>query len=236
MLLLDNIFQTDTELMTKEWKKKISVLDYAYQPIVNSYTGDVFGYEALIRNWEQCGFNSIFALFDTAFQDRVLYALDLERRRMAIEKFKRIPGMENKTLFYNLDNRVLEMPDYIQGNTTDLLRELGIEKSSIYFEISERHEFDSLTRASNILDEYKSQNFRIAIDDYGSGYSGLQLLYHSDPDILKIDRFLSMGSRMIPKRNCWQKISSRWPSSGSKSSSRRNRNGKGTELLPYDRL
>jgi diguanylate cyclase (GGDEF)-like protein len=200
MLLVNNIFQLETHGMTNIWKNRTAKLDYAFQPIVNSYTGDVFGYEALLRNWDQCGFNSIFGLFDSAFEDKVLYALDLELRRKAIEKFRTIPGMESRTLFYNLDNRVLEMPDYIPGNTTGLLRELGIQKSSLYFEISERHEFDSLVSASNILEGYKNQNFRIAIDDYGSGYSGLQLLYHSNPDVLKIDRFFIEGIHDDPKK------------------------------------
>jgi diguanylate cyclase (GGDEF)-like protein len=40
-----------------------------------------------------------------------------------------------------------------------------------------------------ILENYKKQHFRIAIDDFGVGYSGLKLLYHSEPDMLKLDRF-----------------------------------------------
>ncbi len=186
--------------MTKNWKDRAARLDYAFQPIVNSFTGDVFGYEALLRNYRHCGFESIFSLLDEAFSDKALYALDLELRRKAISKFQSTRGMENKCLFYNLDNRVLEMPDYHPGNTDELLRELGIKKSSLFFEISERHEFNPYSNASEILKDYKDQNFRIAIDDYGSGYSGLQLLYHSNPDIVKIDRFFIEGIQDDPKK------------------------------------
>ena len=193
MLVPNNIFKMEIQTMTEKWKRKSEVLDYAFQPIVNSTTGEVFGYEALLRNWEKCGYKSIFALFDDAFSDQIIYALDLELRRKAIVKFKSIRGMQNRTLFYNLDNRVLEMPDYLPGNTNELLREMGIQKSNLFFEISERHEFNSYTGANRVLKEYKRQNFRIAIDDYGSGYSGLQLLYHSNPDVLKIDRFFIEG-------------------------------------------
>ncbi len=193
MLVLNDIFKMEIQTMTEKWNRKSEVLDYAFQPIVNSTTGEVFGYEALLRNWDLCGYDSIFALFDDAFSDQVIYALDLELRRKAIEKFKSIRGMQNRTLFYNLDNRVLEMPDYLPGNTNELLQKMGIQKSNLFFEISERHEFNSYTGANRILEEYKRQNFRIAIDDYGSGYSGLQLLYHSNPDVLKIDRFFIEG-------------------------------------------
>ena len=189
MLVLNDLLKTETLTMTEEWNKKFDILDYAFQPIVNSATGEVFGYEALLRNWDLCGFKSIFALFDSAFKDQIIYALDLKLRRKAIVKFKSIPERGDKKLFYNLDNRVLEMPDYLPGNTNEILQELDIRKSNLFFEISERHEFNSYAGANRILEEYKRQDFRIAIDDYGSGYSGLQLLYHSNPDVLKIDRF-----------------------------------------------
>ncbi len=200
MLVIENLFQTEKYEMTKIWKKRAAILDYAFQPIVNSFTGDVFGYEALLRNHDQCGFHSVFSLLDEAFADKVLYALDLELRRKAISKFQSIPGMENKSLFYNLDNRVLEMPDYSPGNTDEILKEMGIQKCSLYFEISERHELVPCSNATEILKEYKNQNFRIAIDDYGCGYSGLQLLYHSNPDVVKIDRFFIEGIHEDPKK------------------------------------
>ncbi|MFP4442282.1 MAG: EAL domain-containing protein [Spirochaetia bacterium] len=65
--------------------------------------------------------------------------------------------------------------------------------STLYFEISEHHEFEDVSWSQEIIDAYKEKHFRIALDDYGSGYSGLQLLYHSDPDLIKIDRFFIEG-------------------------------------------
>jgi len=179
--------------MTEYWTQRCRNLEYAFQPIVNSYTGEVFGYEALLRNWEKCGFTSIFDLFDQAFRDKALYTLDLELRKKALCKMKSAPEMRNKALFYNLDNRVLDMPDYIPGNTLELLQSCGIKKSNFYFELSERHEFNGTVENIQILNQYKNQDLKIAIDDYGSGYSGLQLLYHSDPDVIKIDRFFIEG-------------------------------------------
>ena len=186
--------------MTDDWKEICDNLDYAYQPIVNSYTGDVFGYEALLRNWKTCGFKSIFDVFDQSFSDRTLYAVDLELRKKAIEKYCTIDGNKSKALFYNLDNRVLEMPDYGPGNTQVMLDSLDMDQSNFYFELSERHELCSDSETIEILNQYKRQNFRIAIDDYGSGYSGLQLLYHSEPDIIKIDRFFIDGVHKDQKK------------------------------------
>lgn len=188
-----NGIKAECPLLPPRWEGVIGQLEYAYQPIVNGYTGEVFGYEALLRNWESCGFSGIFDVFDSAFRERVLYTLDLALRRKAIQKIRSLEGMEHRSLFYNLDNRVLEMPDYSPGNTLELLNETKINKSQFYFELSERHEFASYEDTIHILEQYKGQNFRIAIDDYGSGYSGMQLLYHSEPDIIKIDRFFIDG-------------------------------------------
>jgi diguanylate cyclase (GGDEF)-like protein len=190
----------DFPLLPSRWEEAVSRLDYAYQPIVNGYTGEVFGYEALLRNWERCGFSGIFDVFDSAFRERILYTLDLALRRKAIRKISPLEGIEQRSLFYNLDNRVLEMPDYSPGNTLELLSETGINKSHFYFELSERHEFASYEETIQILEQYKGQNFRIAIDDYGSGYSGMQLLYHSEPDVIKIDRFFIDGVHSDQKK------------------------------------
>ena len=176
-------------VLPPHWERAVNQLDYAYQPIINGYTGEVFGYEALLRNWEAAGYSGIHDVFDSAFREKALYTLDLALRKKAIWKLGNLEGAEQKCLFYNLDNRVLEMPDYSPGNTLELLHETGITKSHFYFELSERHEISSYEETVHILEQYKGQNFRIAIDDYGSGYSGMQLLYHCEPDIIKIDRF-----------------------------------------------
>ena len=92
-------------------------------------------------------------------------------------------------LFYNIDNRVLEMPDYNHGNTEKFLKENNLFPPNFCIELSEQHEFSSYNHTHQILRDYKEQNYRIAIDDFGTGYSGLTLLYHCEPDYIKIDRF-----------------------------------------------
>ncbi|MDC7241795.1 MAG: GGDEF domain-containing protein, partial [Spirochaetales bacterium] len=199
MFLINGLAERDLD-MNEYWTDICRNMDYAYQPIVNSYTGEVFAYEALLRDWDKCGFSCIFDVFDRAFQDRALYTVDLELRKKAITKIQALEGISRKALFYNLDNRILEMPDYKRGNTLELLNSLGINKSQFYFEISERHEFRSYTDSIEILNRYKEENFRLAIDDYGSGYSGLQLLYHTEPDVVKIDRFFIDGIHKDQKK------------------------------------
>ncbi|HOV37399.1 MAG TPA: GGDEF domain-containing protein [Spirochaetales bacterium] len=175
--------------MDMKWEKIVTSLDYAFQPIVNIHTGVVFGLEALLRNWKEAGFESIQAVFDRAYEEQQLYSLDLRLRALAVEKFLQVDFYRTVKLFYNLDNRLLTMPNYSPGNTARLLDEKGLLYSTLCFEISERHEIEYHNKPFEILENYKQQHFRIAIDDFGAGYSGLKLLYHSEPDMLKLDRF-----------------------------------------------
>ncbi|QHG90721.1 GGDEF domain-containing protein [Sulfurimonas sp. CVO] len=175
--------------LPKKWIHNLKTLDVAFQPIINIHTGKIFAVEALLRNYEKVGFNSIFDLFDAVYKDNLLYSFDLKLRKKAFKKFTTINAHENIKLFYNLDNRLLEMPNFKQGNTGKLLKQYGIGKNRICFEISERHEISNNSRMQEVLEHYKSENFCIAIDDFGVGYSGYKLLYESKPDIIKIDRF-----------------------------------------------
>lgn len=182
------------------WLAAIDALGYALQPIVNIHSGAVYGYEALLRGFAAAGFPSIQALFDAAFADRVLYSLDFRLREKALLRFRDIPSRGGAKLFYNLDNRTTESPGYSPGNTLLLLKHIGLDPSAIVFEVSERHEFVDYGAARKALDNYKGQNFRIALDDFGAGYAGLQLLYFAQPDIIKIDRFFVAGIDADPRK------------------------------------
>ena len=173
----------------RRWEDASKQLYYAYQPIVNIHTGQTLGFEALLRGWREAGFGSINELFNLAYSETVLYSLDLHLRETAAADMFGRRDFSALKLFYNLDNRVLEMPDYDQGNTETIIDGYSIGRSNICFEISEKHEFANYQSTHSVLSEYKNRNYRIAIDDFGSGYSGLTLLYHSEPDYIKIDRF-----------------------------------------------
>ncbi len=175
--------------LPKKWIRNLKTLDVAFQPIVNIHTGKIFAVEALLRNYKEVGFNSIFELFDEVYKDNLLYSFDLKLRKKALKKLTTVDDYEDIKLFYNLDNRLLEMPNFKHGNTGKLLKHYGIGKNSICFEISERHEISNSSRMQEVLEHYKNEDFCIAIDDFGVGYSGYKLLYESKPNIIKIDRF-----------------------------------------------
>jgi diguanylate cyclase (GGDEF)-like protein len=179
--------------LTQQWKYNLEVLDIAFQPIININTGEIYGVEALLRNFQDIGFKSIFSLFDSVYNSRLLYAFDLALRKKALKKFTTIKGYENIKIFYNLDNRLFSHENFSNGNTKKILKELEIKQENLSFEISERHEIENEFDLETVVQHYKHEGFLIAIDDFGVGYAGYKLFYDSTPNIIKIDRFFLQG-------------------------------------------
>ena len=46
-------------MLSEKWRQLIETADFAFQPIVNIYTGKLYAVEALIRNYEGAGFNCV---------------------------------------------------------------------------------------------------------------------------------------------------------------------------------
>lgn len=173
----------------RDWVSVIRKLDFAFQPIVNIHNGICFGYEALVRNWKEAGFSDIRSIFDEAYDEGLLYHADVLLRCKAIRKFASIPGSKQLKLFYNLDNRCITMPGYQPGNTGLLMEANGMPPSVLYLEISEHHDVGNADLVMKNLQNYRAQGYKLALDDYGTGFSQLKTLYQCEPDIIKIDRF-----------------------------------------------
>jgi EAL domain-containing protein (putative c-di-GMP-specific phosphodiesterase class I)/GGDEF domain-containing protein len=178
----------------------LEVLDVAFQPIVDIHSGELFGVEALLRGTDTLGFETIASFFDRLYEDNILYTFDLRLREKVIEKFCTIEGYERLKLFYNLDNRMLEMTDFSKGNTHRLLKRYNLDHKAIVFELSEHNEIINLDHFTQLMHHYEDEGFCIAIDDFGIGQSGYKLLYHCAPNIIKIDRFFLTSIDKDPKK------------------------------------
>ncbi|WP_295054982.1 GGDEF domain-containing protein [Sulfuricurvum sp.] len=178
----------------------LDVLDVAFQPIVDIHSGTLFGVEALLRGTDTLGFESIESFFDRLYEENILYSFDLLLREKVIDKFCTIEGYESLKLFYNLDNRVLEMTDFSKGNTFRLLKRHNLDPKAIVFELSEHNEILNIDHFTKLMHHYGDEGFCIAIDDFGIGQSGYKLLYHCTPNIIKIDRFFLTDIDKDPKK------------------------------------
>jgi hypothetical protein len=87
----------------------------------------------------------------------------------------------------------MAMPDYRPGVTSRALEQNGLSPSSLYLELSEHHDLTRASQIEAILTAYRAQGYKLVIDDYGTGFSQLKMLYHCQPDVIKIDRFFVSG-------------------------------------------
>ncbi|MFZ5760524.1 MAG: GGDEF domain-containing protein [Thermodesulfobacteriota bacterium] len=172
-----------------DWPVIVEKLDFAFQPIVNIHTGVCLGCEALVRNWAAAGFSSIGEMFDAAYLDGQLAFFELLLREKAVRKYLLLPQNGRIILFLNLDNRILANPDELCENFSGLVSACGLEPGMICLEISEQQPIDDYEAFCGYCRKRRTSQLKVAIDDFGSGFSGLQLLYYAEPNFVKIDRF-----------------------------------------------
>ncbi|MGE4319056.1 MAG: GGDEF domain-containing protein [Deferribacterales bacterium] len=178
-----------TSSLPEKWQQKLQFVEHAFQPIINPLSGRLFAVEALIRGTNKAGFESIFDFFDEAYEDGVLLELDMELRRKAVEKYTAIREYSKIKLFYNFDMRITEMCNYKPGMSGIIMHDFRLDPGVFCFEISERHKMND--KGMNcLLNSAKTSGCRIAIDDFGSGFANFELFYFSEPDYIKLDRFL----------------------------------------------
>ena len=86
--------------LPQKWNWILDKLDIAFQPIVNIHTGKIFAVEALLRNHQEVGFNSIHDIFDQLYLDDLIYSFDIQLRHKAIAKYVQIEGFRDIVFFF----------------------------------------------------------------------------------------------------------------------------------------
>lgn len=169
-----------------------------YQPIVRLEDGVIIGYEALSRGPQNTPFESPLALLAEAEEQRCLWDLEILFRKLAIERAK---GLERgQMLFLNVDPRIINDPGFHQGLTREYLDGQQLGPASIVFEITERYAIKDHQAFNRVLCNYKEQGYQIAIDDAGSGYSGMQTIAVTQPGYVKIDMDIIRNVHADPLR------------------------------------
>ena len=157
----------------------------AFQPFVDLRTRSVFGYEALVRGPAQEGAATVLG----KVTDTNRYAFDQACRVKAIELASRL-GMEGILSINFLPNAVYRPETCIRA-TLAAAERLGFAKERLMFEVTEGERVEDPTHLQSIFTAYRKEGFRTAIDDFGAGYAGLNLLAGFQPDVIKLDMNLT---------------------------------------------
>lgn len=182
-----NTYSQEQQRSYNELEKLLTAKDVeaVFQPIVSLRDGRIFGYEALIRGPQGSSLEKPDALFPAAEQFNKVWELEFLCRSKAFARAKGLP--KDKLLFVNVAPKIINDPRFQKGVTLDMLAHYKIDASNIIFEITEKTSIEDYKSFRKVLDNYTSQGYKIAIDDMGSGYSGLKLLTETRPQFIKID-------------------------------------------------
>lgn len=156
----------------------------AFQPIVNTTTQQIFAYEALARGLQNEPAKHVFEHVN----DSNRYRFDQGCRVRAIQLAAHL-GMQSFLSINFMPNAVYQ-PELCIRTTLDTAAKSGFPINRIIFEITEGERVDDYVHLRNIVQHYKGQGFLTAIDDFGAGYSGLNLLANIQTDMIKLDMAL----------------------------------------------
>jgi EAL domain-containing protein (putative c-di-GMP-specific phosphodiesterase class I) len=162
-----------------------------YQPIVDLRVEKPIGYEALARSNRGVGFKSPDELFDAAIQHRLLVELDRVCRKKALLSSTRLPA--GSKVFINTLPATIRDPEFHGKHLIELLERANITPDRIVIEITEKLVINNLSLFQDAMTYFTDLGMSLAVDDVGSGYSGLETIGKLKPSYLKVDMSLVKG-------------------------------------------
>ncbi|MCL6577733.1 MAG: EAL domain-containing protein [Kyrpidia sp.] len=168
-----------------------------FQPIIRLADGETIGFEVLNRPPVSSSFPNAEAFYHYVGQSSQVFAVERGCREMALcrfaEQVEAMSDLRNALIFLNIHPHVIADPSFRAGHTLRLVQDYGFTPSQIVLELTERGAIEDYGRFARLLYHYRSQGFRVAVDDAGTGYNSLQTLVCLQPEFLKLDRFLVRG-------------------------------------------
>lgn len=163
-----------------------------YQPIVGLTSGEIQGFEALVR-WRhpERGPVSPEDFIPVAEEMGLIVPIGQWVFREACRQLKTWQRQNllqgSMYICINLSVKQFSQPDLID-QIDQVLQETGLEGCHLKLEITESAIMNNSTSASEILEQLSDRNIQLSIDDFGTGYSSLSYLHHFPVNTLKIDR------------------------------------------------
>ena len=167
-------------------------LSSVFHPIVDLRDFEAIGFEILSRGPRETELHRPDALFEVARSEGRVAELDRLCRRTACEASEKLPrhalrfiNTEPLTMFLHSHGESF-VEEFVEV-TPSSLRGLTV------IEITENSVIDDFDRMRDMVRQLRAHGFRVAIDDAGAGYAGLQTMVEIEPDFIKLDMSLIRG-------------------------------------------
>ncbi len=154
---------------------------HAFQPIVDATTGTVYSHEALLHGPHNESAAATFAQVPA----ELAHQFDQEIRASAVRLAARL-GLDCQLNVNLLPSSLLHSADAL-GTTLAALAASHLPVDRIILEITEGEMIQDPVAFAHQLGACRGMGMQIAIDDFGAGYAGLNLLADFQPDLIKLD-------------------------------------------------
>lgn len=189
------------EVMSKSSGLKRALINnelfVVYQPQYNTFSGRIFGAEALVRwNHPSKGILRPAEFLDVAEQTGIIVDLDDYVFNLIFEDL--LEWIEQGAIdddfkvSVNFSGRKLFSEQLLQ-HLTERHEQAPTISQRITLELTERDMITNIEQCQQSIEQIKQLGFKIAIDDFGTGYSSLATLKHLPVDVLKLDRSFISG-------------------------------------------
>lgn len=162
-----------------------------FQPVFWAGTLEPWGYECLMRGRTPEGeLIGAPTLLEWARQEHLAFMLDRTTREAHLRAAGAAKVPAGVHFLVNFLPTAIYRPEFCLATTVRAAQESGLDPDRVVFEVVETERLTDRTHLKSILAFYREKGFKVALDDVGSGWSGLSLLGDLDPDLIKIDRDL----------------------------------------------
>lgn len=165
-----------------------SIVPY-FQPIYCLQPLRLFGLEVLSRPQTTGKLSDPQEMFKAALHYGVYYELEMIVWNKAIAMAKQVFDQEH--LFLNCSPHLIESDRF--ESVKEIFCEQGMEARHVFLELTERSAINEHDKFFQRLAHYRRHGFKIAIDDVGAGYSSLEAIMQTKPEVVKIDRQIVCG-------------------------------------------
>ena len=187
-------FQTEADLRLAIDRQELRTY---YQPFISLQTGEITGFEALVR-WQhpEQGLVSPGKFIPVAEDTDLIIPIGQWVLQEACQQMYRwhhqFPSNAQPIISVNLSGRQFTQPHLVQY-IERTLEETGLDGKYLKLELTESILMDDVASVIDTLHRMKRLNLQISIDDFGTGYSSLSYLHRFPIDTLKIDRSFVMN-------------------------------------------
>lgn len=183
------LLQVETDLRRALEREEFFVF---YQPIMSLESGELRGFEALVR-WRHPlrGFISPNEFIPVAEETGMIIQIGEYVLRESCRQMQKwqvvLPSDPPLFISVNLSVKQFAQPDLVE-KVASILEETKLDAKHLKLEITESAVMENVEDATDLLTRLRALGLRISMDDFGTGYSSLSHLRRFPIDTLKIDR------------------------------------------------